>query len=384
VIPASFQIRDLTIRPAAVLAPMAGVTDTLFRRVIRGLGNCGLLMTEFTSSEGITRSTKKTLRYLYFQEDEHPITAQLFGANPAVMAEAAKMVEDLGYDAVDINLGCPAKKVVKCGGSGLLRDLPLLEDIFKAVRAAVKIPLTIKLRAGWDENSIVAVDVAKMAESIGVEAVAVHPRTRLQGYTGAADWTIIAAVKQAVKIPVIGNGDINRPEDAERMYRETGCDAVMIGRAAATNPWIFSQMQQFAETGRYDNPTEAARHRLLIDYYRQINAANLPDGVGKMKQFACWFTHGVGNGSELRRIVHAARTPSEVVDSVERFFVDRSAVANNGDRSAVGRIDDRAAAQLDSDPVGVNGNVDRSAVTRNEDPAHGPAREHRFEATLGT
>ena len=174
--PAEYKIRNLTIRPAAVLAPMAGVTDTLFRRVIRGLGGCGLLMTEFTSSEGITRSAAKTLRYLYFQDDEHPITAQLFGANPAVMAAAAKMVEDLGYDAVDINLGCPAKKVVKCGGSGLLRDLPLLERIFRAVRTAVKIPLTIKLRAGWDEKSIVAVDVAKMAESLGVEAVAVHPR----------------------------------------------------------------------------------------------------------------------------------------------------------------------------------------------------------------
>src|SRR5271166_3338099 len=165
VLPASFQIRDLTISPAAVLAPMAGVTDTLFRRVIRGLGSCGLLMTEFTSSEGITRSAKKTLRYLFFEEDEHPIAAQLFGANPQVMADAARMCEDLGYDAVDINLGCPAKKVVKCGG------------------------------AGWDENSIVAVDVAKMAEQVGIEAVAIHPRTRAQGYTGKADWSLIAAVK---------------------------------------------------------------------------------------------------------------------------------------------------------------------------------------------
>lgn len=439
-LPASFQIRDLTIRPAAVLAPMAGVTDTLFRRVIRGLGGCGLLMTEFTSSEGITRSAAKTLRYLYFQEDEHPITAQLFGANPAVMAEAAKMVEDLGYDAVDINLGCPAKKVVKCGGSGLLRDLNALEDIFRAVRAAVRIPLTIKLRAGWDETSIVAVEVARLAESVGVEAVAVHPRTRAQGYTGSADWKLIAAVKRAVKIPVIGNGDVHTPQDAERIVAETACDAVMIGRAAATNPWIFSQMQQYAATGRYDLPTDEDRHRLLSGYYRQITAANLPDGVGKMKQFACWFTHGVGNGTELRRIVHAARTPSEVLDSVEHFFaqraadhqvvsradglspssvasdsmlagavgrsgaasevgrsvaageIGRSANADGVGRSATAREIDRAAATREVDGPAVivtaeraaaNGIGERCAVQRNEATSHGSA-QLALEAEVGT
>jgi len=325
VLPSEYKVRDLVIRPATVLAPMAGVTDTLFRRVIRGLGGCGLLMTEFTSSEGITRSAKKTLRYLYFEEDEHPITAQLFGANPDVMAEAARIAEDLGYDAVDINLGCPAKKVVKCGGSGLLRELPLLEKILKTVRAAIRIPLTIKLRAGWDDKSIVALDVVRMAEQTGIEAAAIHPRTRMQGYAGKADWTIIAAVKQAVKIPIIGNGDIQCPEDAERMVRETGCDAVMIGRAAATNPWIFHQMEQYRTTGRYEVPTENDRRRLLSGYYQKILSTNLPDGVGKMKQFACWFTHGVGNGSELRKIVHSARTPQEIVENVERFFAGKGA-----------------------------------------------------------
>ncbi|MGA2420580.1 MAG: tRNA dihydrouridine synthase DusB [Candidatus Acidiferrum sp.] len=382
-LPASFKIRDLTIRPAAVLAPMAGVTDTLFRRVIRGLGGCGLLMTEFTSSEGITRSAAKTLRYLYFQEDEHPITAQLFGANPAVMADAAKMVEDLGYDAVDINLGCPAKKVVKCGGSGLLRDLDLLGEIFRAVRAAVSIPLTIKLRAGWDENSIVAVEVAQLAESLGVEAVAVHPRTREQGYSGNADWKLIAAVKQSVKIPVIGNGDIQTPMDAERIVRETGCDAVMIGRAAATNPWIFLQMQQYAATGGYHLPTDEDRHRLLSGYYRQISAAQLPDGLGKMKQFACWFTHGVGNGSELRRIVHAARTPSEVLESVEHFFAQRAAAGDHQMISGAGAF---SRTSCSGDPETVASVVDRSAVKENEATPHGPTRSAQlaFQAEVRT
>src|SRR5882762_11622883 len=208
--PSEFRIGGLRITPATVLAPMAGVTDTVFRRLIRNQGGCGLIMTEFTSSHGVvsslrTRKSTRTFRYLFFEPEEHPISAQLFGSDPQVMAEAAKACEDFGFDIVDINFGCPVNKVVKCnGGSGLLRDLPLVETILKKVRAAISIPLTCKFRAGWNDQELVAVGMAKLAEDCGLAAVALHPRTREQGYSGRADWSRIAAVKAAVKIPVIG------------------------------------------------------------------------------------------------------------------------------------------------------------------------------------
>ncbi len=226
---------------------MAGVTDTVFRRFIKNLGGCGLIMTEFTSADGMLRDQRVRGRYLHFYEDEHPISAQLFGSSPSVLADAARMVEDLGFDLVDLNLGCPAKKVVKCnGGSGLLRDLPLIRQIFEAVRAAVKIPFTVKFRAGWNDDEIVCVELARMAEGCGLGSVALHARTREQGYSGNARWEWIASVKQAVKIPVIGNGDIRSPEDACAIVAQTGCDAVMIGRMAPANPWIFRQIEQYA------------------------------------------------------------------------------------------------------------------------------------------
>ena len=334
---------------------MAGVTDTVFRRFIRNLGGCGLIMTEFTSADGVLRKKdQKAKRYLHFYEDEHPISAQLFGSDPGVMAEAARMVEGLGFDLVDLNLGCPAKKVVKCnGGSGLLRDLPAIGKIFEAVRAAVKIPFTVKFRAGWNDEEIVCVELARMAESFGLAAVALHARTREMGYSGQARWEWIAAVKDAVKIPVIGNGDIRSPEDACAMVTQTGCDAVMIGRSAPSNPWIFRQIQQYCTamenagmgsaakampfpsgpasgvspaTKSYDEPSEADRYQMIRTYFSMLIEEELPDAVGKMKQFASWFTHGVPGGAGLRKAIYESKSAPEILARVEAFFEARLAI----------------------------------------------------------
>ncbi len=335
-VPACLRIGNVEISPATVLAPMAGVTDTVFRRFIRNLGGCGLIMTEFTSADGVLRKKdQKAKRYLHFYEDEHPISAQLFGSNPEVMAEAAKMVEGLGFDIVDLNLGCPAKKVVKCnGGSGLLRDLPAIGKIFDAVRKSVTIPFTVKFRAGWNDEEIVCVELAKMAEDCGLAAVALHARTREQGYSGNARWDWIAAVKDAVKIPVIGNGDIRTPQDACAMVAQTGCDAVMIGRTAPSNPWIFRQIAQYCGhisadvpspqgSLMYDEPTEADRYAMIRTYFAMLIEEELPDAEGKMKQFASWFTHGVPGGAALRKAIYESKSGPVILSKVEEFFEAR-------------------------------------------------------------
>ena len=324
--PSTLRIGHVGISPATVLAPMAGVTDTVFRRFIRGLGGCGLIMTEFTSSHGVSASRRakkgtRTLKYLAFDPEEHPISAQLFGADPAVMADAARLCQDLGFDILDINFGCPVNKVVKCnGGSGLLRDLPLVERLLREVRNAITIPFTMKYRAGWNDEELVTVKMAQLAEDCGLQAVALHPRTREQGYSGRADWTRIAEVKAAVHIPVIGNGDILTPEDAVRMVDETGCDAVMIGRAASSNPWIFRQIEQYLATGTYEQPAERDRYEMMRTYYSMLLTRAEADTAGKMKQFATYFTHGVAHGSKLRAEIYHCHEPREILDRVDDFF----------------------------------------------------------------
>jgi nifR3 family TIM-barrel protein len=297
-------------------------------------------MTEFTSADGLARMRdSKRKRYLTFYDDEHPISAQLFGSNPATLADAARIVEQTGFDMVDLNLGCPAKRVVSCnGGSGLLRDLPLIATIFETVRAAVTIPFTVKFRLGWNDNHIVCVPLAKLAEDSGLNAVAIHARTREQGYAGQARWEHIAEVKAAIKIPVIGNGDVRTPEDACALIAKTGCDAVMIGRAAPANPWIFRQIAQYTATGRYDLPTEQDRYRMIRTYFEMLLTELTPDtsrspaaeAAGKMKQFASWFTHGVPGGAALRKSIYEAKTGAAILEAVDRFFTSEALTSDPG------------------------------------------------------
>jgi tRNA-dihydrouridine synthase len=274
-------------------------------------------------------------------------------------------VEETGFDTVDLNLGCPAKRVVGSnGGSGLLRDLPRIGEIFRTVRRAVTIPFTVKFRMGWNEREIVCVELARMAEAEGLNAVTLHARTREQGYTGQAQWEWIAQLKQAVGIPVIGNGDIRTPEDAAAMVAETGCDAVMIGRAAPGNPWIFRQIAQYTATGSYERPTVEDRYRMIRAYFQMLldeaeasndlprNARMSPpadrsssagkETAGKMKQFATWFTHGVPGGAKLRAAIYQARTGADVLAQVELFFTARPAEvagSDSGPNSGLGLED---------------------------------------------
>jgi tRNA-dihydrouridine synthase B len=256
--------------PALILAPMEDVSERPFRRICRRLG-ADAVVTEFISAEGLIREASKSRTKTVLAADEHPVGIQIFGGREEALTEAAGLAEAAGADFVDINYGCPVKKVAcKGAGAGLLKDPPLMERLTRAVVRAVSVPVTVKTRLGWDERSILIEDVARRLEDTGIAAIAIHARTRRQGYRGSADWSWIARVKQSVSIPVVGNGDVWTPEDAQRLWRETGCDGIMLGRGAIGNPWIFRRCRHFLETGEnLPEPSYGERVEVLLEQLRE-------------------------------------------------------------------------------------------------------------------
>lgn len=302
----SLMIGNVKIDGNLVLGPMAGVTDLPFRLLCKEQG-ADLIYTEMVSAKGIQYNNKNTEKLLEVAEGERPVSLQLFGSDPYIMSETAKRIEDKNFDILDINMGCPVPKVVNNGeGSGLMKNPKLIGEIVHAVSSAIKKPLTIKIRKGFTESTTNAVEIAKIAEANGAAAIAVHGRTREQYYSGEADWSIIKAVKEAVSIPVIGNGDVITPENAIELINETGCDAVMIARGARGNPWIFSQIKEYYKTGKTPNkptPQEAVdmmlRHAgMSIDYKGEYI------GIREMRKHIAWYTTGYPLAAKLRNRVN--------------------------------------------------------------------------------
>ncbi|MCA1815407.1 MAG: tRNA dihydrouridine synthase DusB [Acidobacteria bacterium] len=317
-----FKIRDVLISPPLVLSPMAGVTDVPFRALLKRRGGIGLTVSEFISVEGLTRNNPKSKRQMRFFEYERPFAVQIFGGQPERMRMAAEMAEEVGADILDVNCGCPAPKVVRHGGgSGLLRDHARLETILKEIRRAITIPLTIKIRAGYYDNNINAVETAKLAEQCGVEHIALHGRTKEQGYKGRANWDLVRQIKEVVRVPVSGSGDVTTPAEAFARWRETGCDGVLIGRGAMANPWIFRQIAEIVEGKEPYDPTLADKRAVLLEYFELLRA-DMPEfaAVGRMKQLAGQFTRGLPGGARFRQVIYHSHSVTEVLDRIEEYF----------------------------------------------------------------
>lgn len=321
-LPTCYRVAHLTIQPNIVLAPMVGVTDTVFRRLILSLGGCGLVSSEMTNAASVTPKAMARHHQLDFLPEERPFTVQLSGNDPNLLANAARVVEQHGADILDINCGCPSPKVTGGGhGSALLKDLKKMEQVLRAVKQAVSIPVTLKFRAGWDDSNLNYLDTARMAESVGIAALALHPRTREQLYTGTADWSRLAEVKQVVSIPVIGSGDVKDAHDGLRRLREYGADGVMIGRGAMANPWIFQQIAQLRAGEPIFQPTPADKHALLTRYL-DMCLQDMPErlALNKLKQLVGHFSIGMHGSSALREGVHRSATPAEAREKLDAYF----------------------------------------------------------------
>jgi len=318
----AFRIRDIEINPPLILSPMAGVTDISFRRLVKARGGVGLTVSEFISVEGLTRNNPKSKRQMRFYETERPFAVQIFGGQPERMRLAAEMAEEMGADMLDVNCGCPAPKVVKHGGgSGLLKDHERLEKILKEIKKTITIPLTVKIRAGFYDHTINAVDTAKLAEACGAEHIALHGRTKEQGYRGLANWDLVRQVKQTVGVPVSGSGDVTTIEQTFARFRETGCDGVLIGRGAMANPWIFRQIEDAMQDREIFQPTLDDKRNVLLEYFDMLRE-DMPEmaAIGRMKQLAGQFTRGLKGGALFRTAVFHSHSVDEILGRISEYF----------------------------------------------------------------
>lgn len=316
------QVGSVRVEPPLWLAPMAGVTDRDFRLIVRRIGGVGVVSMEFISSRAIVSGNAKTRELMYFSDEERPLAIQIYGSDVATMREAALVVEELGPDICDINMGCPANKVLKgCAGAALMGDLDLAEGIIRAVRGVVSMPLTVKFRLGLDDCRRNYLELGKICEANGVAAVAMHARTARQMYTGEADWSHLARLKECLGIPVIGNGDVREADDACRMLAATGCDGVMVGRGATRNPWIFRQIAARLSGGRIAQPTLADRRDLILGHFRMVaERESSAFAMHKLRKFTGWYTHGLPNGRHLRQEINQLPDVDSFLAAVESFL----------------------------------------------------------------
>ena len=315
------KIGNVTLENNLILAPMAGVTDLPFRLLCKEQG-AGLICTEMVSAKAIHFINKNTESLMEIDERERPVSLQLFGSEPDLMAEIAKQIEHRNFDILDINMGCPVPKVVNNGeGSALMKNPKLVHEIVYKVSRAIKKPLTVKIRKGFTEDSVNAVEIAKILEDAGAAAVAVHGRTREQYYSGQADWDIIRQVKEAVSIPIIGNGDVTSPEKAEKLVKETGCDGIMLGRAVQGNPWLFSEILYYQETGKMKpKPSMEEIKKMMLRHAKlQLEYKGVYTGMREMRKHVAWYTSGMPHSASVRRMVNEVESYEQLEELVNRL-----------------------------------------------------------------